>query len=118
MSSSKEYRLSGKPLPDRSERAGSERVAVLELAARVPPREPAFPLLGRPVRPRLGAHGTRGPALEPVIPDGGGRAQRRVDVARFEQVPLAGRMGPDARVAVGLELEPYRAAGRAARASG
>ena len=41
-----------------------------------------FRSVGRPVRPRLGAHRAGRHPLEPVVPDRGGRAEGRVDVAR------------------------------------
>ena len=53
-------------------------------------------------------------ALDAVVADGGGRVQRARDLGlrRCLQQARVGRVsGPYARVAVGLELDPYRLAG-------
>src|SRR5271168_218799 len=94
--------------PPTSELIGRERVARGDRPARVAPAEPAHPLFGRAVRPRVGAHGAGGLALQPVVTHGGRGADRRLDVARLEQVALLRRVGPDSGEAVGLELEADR----------
>ena len=98
------------------------RPAPLEGVAAPGPRpldaahEPALPLLGRPVRPRLGCHSPLGPLLDPVVADGRGGVERVGHVLAGDVLDEAGveRVAdPEAGVAVGLQLEraPDRPAG-------
>ena len=81
-----------------SQAAGSPR--------RLARAEPAGALRGAAVGEGVGVDAAAGAALQPVVADRLGGPDRLVDVARVELVEH--RVRPDARVAVGLQLEPHR----------
>ena len=62
------------------------------------------------MRPFLRVHRAARLALESIVPDRRGRAERLVEVPLFEKIALSRRMAPDAGEAVSLELEPHRRA--------
>ena len=107
----------------RPSEAVAEGVAGLEGALAQPVREPAHPLLRRAVRPGVRVDPARRLALDPVVADRARprRAPRLMSSwvrSRMYGSPLAssalgGVLGPHAGVAVGLQLEPDRVAGRA-----
>ena len=66
--------------------------------------------LGRAVGPRLLVA-----VAERVVAHGRGRAEALLDVAGLDEAAVLGGVAPDARVAVGLELEPDRQVVGAAR---
>src|SRR5215218_4077238 len=86
--------------------AGSapERVAGGRVARLEPLVEPLGPLLGRAVGPRLRVDADAGARLDPVVTDGGRRAQAFLEVARLEVALLVDGLCPHAGEAVGLEL--------------
>ena len=68
------------------------------------------------MRPRLGRHAPLGALLDPVVADGGRGVERLVDVLPRELLDEARvdrAADPEARVAVGLELDAHLAALRA-----
>src|SRR5215212_3393635 len=88
------------------DRAG-ERVAGGRLAVLVAAAEPPASLLRGAVRPLLRIDLTLGRLLDPVVADGGRRVEAVVDVGLRQLLEKARRdrvRGPDAGVAVGLEL--------------
>src|SRR5687767_2864718 len=100
----------------RSELACSEGVAGAQAALLAADREPAHPLLGGAVGPRVGVHATGGALLDPVVADGAGSVERLLDVLLVELLDqhlaagvlrLGGVLGPHAGVAVGLQLEAH-----------
>src|SRR5689334_5724509 len=95
---------------------GVERVALARRSRLVADREPVLPLGGRPMGPALGIDLALRLGLDPVVADRRGRVQRFADLLlrrRFEETGRGGVVGPDAGVAVGLELGPHRATARA-----
>ena len=87
-----------------SQRRGSPRAV-----ARV---EPLLARGGRAVGPALRIDTARGALLDAVVADGGGRVQPVRDVLVGQVLDEAGLdrvRGPDAGVAVGLQLQPHRA---------
>src|SRR5690606_10006102 len=89
-------------------RSRAERVAVLDVTALEPAFEPLPALRRRAVRERLGLDPTAAHLLDPIVPDRRGGAQALLDVAGLEQAALAGRVTPDPRETVRLQLHPHR----------
>src|SRR5688572_12573203 len=82
-----------------------ERVAGLERAGLEAALEPSHPLLGGSMREALRHHVTLRLLLQAVVADGGGRAQRLVDVARLQDLPHAlGVVRPESGIAIRLQL--------------
>src|SRR5258705_8285827 len=81
-------------------------VAVLEAPRLEPVLEPRDALARRAVGPGLRVDSGAGATLDAVVADRGRGAERLLGIARLEDVPLRGAVAPDARQAVGLELEP------------
>src|SRR5690606_2861248 len=92
-----------------------ERVAGVGVAGLVARREPPHALLRGAVRERLLAGGASRHAREAVVADGRGRVEALLHVTRLEHAALVGGGGPDAGVAVGLELQRDRQGVRLAR---
>ena len=83
-----------------------ECVAGLDGAFLEAGREPALALLGAAVGEAVRHHGALRFPLQRVVADRGRRLQRRVDVARIEELVLRlGVVRPDAGEAVGLQLD-------------
>ena len=71
-----------------------------------PVDEPALALLGAAVGEAVRHHGALRSPLQRIVADRGRRLQRRVDVARIEELVLRlGVVRPDAGEAVGLQLD-------------
>src|SRR6185295_8078307 len=90
---------------------GGECVAFVRVARLVARAEPALTLLRRPVRPRLPIDAAGGGALDAVVTDRGGGIEAVTDVGGRDPLDQRGvdRVGgPDAGVAVCLQLEPHR----------
>src|SRR5215218_6045765 len=95
-----------------SDRA-AEGVAGRGLSLLVAAREPAAPLLARPVGPRLGVHLPLRLLLDPVVADRRRGVEALVDVLLRQiddQPRLLCVVRPHAGIAVGLQLRPDRAA--------
>src|SRR5262245_57387017 len=81
------------------------------IAALDPLVEPLHALLRGAVGERLGLDVALGLALQPVVADGGGRAQPLLHVSGLEEVlVLVGVVRPHPGQAVRLELQPHRVA--------
>src|SRR4051794_36239328 len=91
--------------PERLDLVACERVADLGLGGLVAGAEPVLALLRGAVRERVRVDRAAGPALETVVADGLGGAERFVEVAVLQIAGAEHRAGPDAGVAVGLQLE-------------
>src|SRR5829696_9332924 len=85
---------------------GREGVAGARLSGGAAGVEPARPLLGASVGEGVRVHAATGARLEAIVADGLGSGDGFVDVALLEVARLVDGVGPHARVAVGLELEP------------
>src|SRR5262249_21460533 len=93
---------------DRSELLRRERVAGADRAFLQPGLEPPLTLLRRSVREGIRHHVAAGLLLQTVVADRGCRAQRRIDVARLQQLPaLLGLVRPDAGETIGLQLDAH-----------
>src|SRR3990172_376181 len=100
----------------REERTGSirrlhprhlEGIALIDIPGLDAGPEPVGPLFGGTVGERIGNDKAPGPLLQTVVPDGAGRAERLLHVARFQDIPRLVRVeGPDSGKAVRLELQP------------
>src|SRR5437868_3211953 len=85
----------------------SEGVAPAQVAGLDPPREPLHALLARAVGEGLRRHAALRLPLQPVVADGRRGIERLLHVARLEDVARAlGVVRPDAREAIGLQLQP------------
>src|SRR4030066_628755 len=104
----------------REERTGSirrlhprhlEGIALIDIPGLDAGPEPVGPLFGGTVGERIGNDKAPGPLLQAVVPDGAGRAERLLHVARFQDIPRLVRViGPDSGQAVRLKLQPDREA--------
>src|SRR5215217_5787235 len=97
-----------------------ERVAALGITSLVAATEPAHALLGAAMGKGVGDHATLGAALDGVVADGAGGAEAALQITLLQRdlaVRDRARVGrPDTGVAVGLQLDPHRAALGAASA--
>ena len=87
-----------------------ERVAAVGPRALDAADEPRPALVGRAVRPRLRRHAALGALLDPVVADRGRGVERLVDVLTGEvldEARVERATDPEARVAVGLELDAH-----------
>ena len=85
-----------------------ESIAGRERAAFEPGGEPAHALLRRAMREGIGHHPALSLLLQPVISNRCRSLQRRLDVARLDEIPLRLRtIGPHSREAIGLQLDAH-----------
>jgi len=80
----------------------AKSVAGIDISAVQPAVEPIHALLGRAVRERLRLNRSSGHFLDVIIPNGGRRTQRRLNIACIEEATLLRRMRPDPREAIRL----------------
>src|ERR1700726_993449 len=94
--------LSSMPGMTRSQIRRPERIAARDCAFPVAGGEPALALLRTAVGEAVRHYASGGLALQGVVADRGGRAQRRFDIAGFDERRLAGLLE-----AVVLVFRPY-----------
>ena len=93
--------------PAASQTTRRERVTRADVAGFPAGAEPADALLGGAVGEGIGDDAALTFALDRVVADRGGGAQRFFEIARFEpRMALLGAVGPHAGVAVGLQFLP------------
>src|SRR5882724_9705205 len=100
-----------------SRRRGRERVTRGDVPLIETRLEPVDALLRRAVRERVRDDRASRLPLQPIVADGARSSERLVDVAGLE--PVVARLGavrPDAREAIGLQLQPNGQARRALHA--
>ena len=85
-----------------------ERVACTDLAALIAGPEPLLALRRRAMRKGIRHDHALASFLQRVVADLAGGVQGLVDVAFFDDAVALGVMGPDAGIAVGLQLDPDR----------
>src|SRR5215212_1923083 len=93
----------------RSRRIRREGVALLRAAGLQALFEPTDPLRRAAMSKGVRHHYAARLPLQPVVPDRGGGVHRRLDIALFDNVLHAiGVVGPNAREAIGLQLQAHR----------
>src|SRR3990170_3795797 len=89
-----------------------EGIALIDIPGLDAGPEPVGPLFGGTVGERIGNDKAPGPLLQTVVPDGAGRAERLLHVARFQDIPRLVRVeGPDSAQPPPLGLQPDCLAG-------